>query len=81
MLLLLHYNDAMSEQRDEIRFTIRMPESLYAQIEARLKEQKKHFKVSKNSFIVGLLRAALDSNVKIGLVAENPEEAKKEREG
>jgi len=71
----------MSEKRDEIRFTIRLPESLHAEIEERLKEQKKYFNVSKNSFVVGLLKAALDSNVKIRLVTENPEEVKKETQG
>ena len=81
MVIFLHYNGAMGEKNDEIRFTIRIPKSLHNQIEERLKEQKKHFNVSKNSFVVGLLKAALDSNVKIGLISESQGEAKKENMG
>ena len=81
MVIFLHYNGAMSEKKDEVRFTIRIPASLQNEIEERLKEQKKYFSVSKNSYIVGLLKAALDSNVKIGFIAEDREDVKKENQG
>jgi len=75
------FNGAMSEKKDEIRFTIRIPASLHNEIEERLKEQKKHFSISKNSYIVGLLKAALDLNMNIGFIAEDREEVKKEKQG
>lgn len=81
MVIFLHYTGAMSEKKDEVRFTIRIPASLHNKIDERLQEQKKHFSISKNSYIVGLLKAALDSNVKIGFISEDREEVKKEKQG
>ena len=74
---------ALNSRKTVRRFKeeVRLPKSLHNEIEEKLKEQKKHFNVSKNSFIVGLLRAAIDANVKIGLVSETQEEPKKENMG
>ena len=58
----------MSEKDEMTRFTLRLPGLLHTRIKEALAEQKKHFKISKNNFIVALLEAGLDANIRIGFI-------------